>query len=170
VRFLDNSDSFEVATLVAMQVVAVAWTCSIALILLTISMHVAGIGWMAVSLRHVWQRHRHLELRSFLNVSSAILTVIVVALILAVLHVVESFLWALVYLRIGVLVSPTEAILYSVGSMATRGSTYINVLPQWRIMGALESYDGILLFGISTAFLFALLRDFWNNVFSNRDI
>jgi hypothetical protein len=29
---------------------------------------------------------------------------------------------------------------------------------QWRMMGALESADGMLLFGISTAFLFTIMR------------
>ena len=33
--------------------------------------------------------------------------------------------------------------------------------PHWRMMGALESVDGMLLFGISTAFIFAVLQVYW---------
>jgi hypothetical protein len=31
----------------------------------------------------------------------------------------------------------------------------------WRMMGALESVDGMLLFGISTAFMFAVIQKYW---------
>jgi hypothetical protein len=31
----------------------------------------------------------------------------------------------------------------------------------WRMMGALEAMDGMLLFGISTAYIFAVLQLYW---------
>jgi hypothetical protein len=31
----------------------------------------------------------------------------------------------------------------------------------WRMMGALEATDGILLFGVSTAFIFAVMQACW---------
>ena len=31
----------------------------------------------------------------------------------------------------------------------------------WRMMGALEAAGGMLLFGISTAYLFALMQTYW---------
>jgi hypothetical protein len=33
--------------------------------------------------------------------------------------------------------------------------------PHWRMMGALEAADGMLLFGISTAYVFAVLHTYW---------
>ena len=42
--------------------------------------------------------------------------------------------------------------------MTTRGASGLEVAEEWRLMGALEASDGMLLFGISTAFLFAVLR------------
>ena len=32
----------------------------------------------------------------------------------------------------------------------------------WQTMGALEALDGMLLFGISTAFIFAVAQDYWS--------
>jgi hypothetical protein len=32
---------------------------------------------------------------------------------------------------------------------------------QWRMMGALEAADGMLLFGISTAYMFTVMQDYW---------
>ena len=31
----------------------------------------------------------------------------------------------------------------------------------WRVMGALEAADGMLLFGMSTAFIFAVMQTYW---------
>jgi len=32
---------------------------------------------------------------------------------------------------------------------------------RWRMMGALEATDGMLLFGISTAYIFAMMQVYW---------
>lgn len=31
----------------------------------------------------------------------------------------------------------------------------------WRMLGALEAVDGMLLFGMSTAYIFALMQTYW---------
>ena len=43
------------------------------------------------------------------------------------------------------------AMLYSVDSMSTRGASGLTLQRYWRMMGALEAGDGMLLFGNSTA-------------------
>jgi hypothetical protein len=84
-----------------------------------------------------------------------------VGLLLAVLHGVEAAIWAAAYLWLGVLDSPTDAILYSVDSMTTRGASGLVLQEHWRMMGALEAADGMLLFGISTAYIFAVMQVYW---------
>jgi len=32
---------------------------------------------------------------------------------------------------------------------------------QWQLMGALEALNGMLLFGLTTAFLFAMIKKVW---------
>ncbi len=45
--------------------------------------------------------------------------------------------------------------------MTTRGSPGMGLARQWRLIGALESVNGVLLFGISTAFLTAAINQLW---------
>ena len=45
--------------------------------------------------------------------------------------------------------------------MATRGASGLTLEPHWQIMGALESANGMLLFGISTAYIFAAMQQWW---------
>ena len=41
--------------------------------------------------------------------------------------------------------------------MSTRGSSGLVLTGDWRLMGVLEAADGMLLFGVSTAFAFAVI-------------
>ena len=49
--------------------------------------------------------------------------------------------------------------LYSVDSITARGASGLQLQPHWKMMGALESVGGLLLFGISTAFLASVMID-----------
>jgi disulfide bond formation protein DsbB len=74
-------------------------------------------------------------------------------LLLAVLHAIEAAIWAAAYLWLGALDVPKDAILYSLDSMTTRGASGLMLEQHWQMMGALEAADGMLLFGISTAYI-----------------
>ena len=63
------------------------------------------------------------------------------------------------YWRLGALNSLGEAVLYSVDSISTRGASGLVLEHHWRMMGALEATDGMLLFGISTAYIFTVMQD-----------
>ena len=80
---------------------------------------------------------------------------------LAVLHGLKAGLWAGAYLLLGAIGSLADAMLYSIDSITTRGASGLSLQRDWRMMGALESANGMLLFGISTAFLFGALEHVW---------
>jgi hypothetical protein len=84
-----------------------------------------------------------------------------VGLLLAVLHGIEATIWAAAYVWLGALDSLNDAILYSLDSMTTRGASGLTLEPHWQLMGALEAANGMLLFGISTAFIFAEMQGYW---------
>ena len=84
--------------------------------------------------------------------------IVAVAWLLAVAHAVECTIWATAYLRLGAVANPADAMLYSIDSLTTRGTSGLPLLHHWLMMGAIESIDGLLLFGISTAFLFHVMR------------
>ena len=139
------------------------WTWSLSLIALTIAMHVAGVISMAlagVSIRARIESRNHLTLRHVAAIQIGLIGT--VGLLLAALHGVEAALWAAAYWWLGALNSPADAILYSVDSMSTRGASGLTLAPHWRMMGALEATDGMLLFGISTAFVFTVVQGFWS--------
>ena len=62
---------------------------------------------------------------------------------------------------LGALDSPIDAFLFSVDSMSTRGASGLRLQRHWKMMGALEAVDGMLLFGVSTAYIFAVMQVYW---------
>jgi hypothetical protein len=81
-----------------------------------------------------------------------------VGLSLSVLHGMEFAICAAAYLRVGALDTPMKAMFYSIDSMTTRGGAELVLPPHWQMMGALEAANGMILFGIITAFLFAMMQ------------
>jgi hypothetical protein len=136
---------------------------SFALVAITIAIHAFGIVLIGAASKQI----RVKLVRPGINDadSAALTTVLIVAvgLSLAVLHSVESIIWAFVYVWLGALPSPADAALYSVDSMTTRGASGLVLAPEWRMMGAMEAGDGMLLFGISTAFLFYVMLHLWRD-------
>jgi len=53
-------------------------------------------------------------------------------------------------------------LLYSVDAMSTRGASGLTLQRPWQMMGALEAVNGMLLFGISTAYVFAVMQVYWS--------
>ena len=81
---------------------------------------------------------------------------------IAFLAVTNSLaIWAAAYVWLGALGSLKDAILYSLDSMTTRGASGLTLEPHWQMMGALEAANGMLLFGISTAYIFAVMQVYW---------
>jgi hypothetical protein len=143
------------------------WTWGLLLIALTIAMHAVGVVLSGFALAEIRRRleNRPLPLRLAIPVLVAI--VAAAGVLLAVLHGIEAGIWAAAYVWLGAIASPADAILYSVDSMSTRGASGLTLEAHWRMMGALEAVDGMLLFGISTAYIFAILQATWH-VISHR--
>jgi hypothetical protein len=142
-----------------------AWDASLswsfALIAITITIHIVGIGSIANAVARF--RHKLVDSRRpyLTGTPTAIALLVIVALGLAVLHGVECFVWALAYVHLNAFSSAADATLYSVDSMTTRGSSGLTAVREWRMMGAAEAGDGMLLFGTSTAFLFLVMTRLW---------
>ncbi len=89
-------------------------------------------------------------------------TVGIVGGTLAVLHGAEASIWAGAYLLLGAVGTLADAMLYSVDSITARGSSGLELQPHWKMLGALEAVNGLLLFGISTAFLVSVITEVWS--------
>ena len=133
------------------------WIWGLSLIALTLAIHATGVTLMVSALHCIRVRLESRNLRLSLVFAIVIGAVTATGLLLAALHGIEAALWAVAYLWLGALGSPEAAILYSVDSMATRGASRFMLQPHWQMLGALEATDGMLLFGISTAFMFTVV-------------
>ena len=137
------------------------WTSSLLLIALTIAIHSAGVVMIAlIGVRiRVWAQDRHLSTGR--GIPIVIGVVAVTGVLLAILHGIEAMIWAAAYLWLGAVNSPFDALLYSFGSITTYGGSGLTPDRPWLMMAALEAADGVLLFGISTAYMFAVLQAYW---------
>jgi hypothetical protein len=80
------------------------------------------------------------------------------AMLAALMHEVEGAIWAVAYRVIGAVPDSGDAALYSLGAMTTYGHANLVLEKHWQFMGALEALDGMLLFGLTTAFLFSIIQ------------
>jgi hypothetical protein len=141
-----------------------SWHWGMLLIALTLAFHAAAvvmIGIVAVSIRFRLET-RSLDLWKLIPIMICIVAVI--GLLLAVVHGIECGIWAAAYLWLGALDSPLDAFLFSVDSMSTRGAAGLTLQRHWQLMGALEAVNGMLLFGVSTAFLFTVAQVYWSMI------
>jgi hypothetical protein len=74
-------------------------------------------------------------------------------------HIGQIWLWALVYLALGEFDRLEPALYFSTVVFTTLGFGDVLSSPDWRLMAACEAASGLLLFGLSTAFLFEVLRE-----------
>jgi len=81
-----------------------------------------------------------------------------VVLFVTLLLAVEAALWAAVYVGIGAVSDVARAMLYSLEAMTTFGHADVHLGARWQFLGALEALNGVLLVGLSTAFLFSVLH------------
>jgi len=85
---------------------------------------------------------------------------IVVLAMLATLaaHLVEIALWAEVFVICGEFSDFGTAYYHSAVNYTTLGYGDLIMTPLWRLLGPLEAANGMLLFGVSTAMVFALIQ------------
>ena len=139
-----------------------SWLWGLSLIVLTITIHAAAVLIMAFVGTRIRVQLETRSLRQWNLIAIQICATRLIGLLLAVLHFIECGIWAAVYLWVGALDSPTDALLYSVDSMSTLGATGLTLQRPWQLMGGLEAVNGMILFGVSTAYLFAVMQVYWS--------
>jgi hypothetical protein len=85
---------------------------------------------------------------------------VVVVAMLATLaaHLIEIALWAEVFVLCGEFPYFGTAYYHSAVNYTTLGYGDVVMTPHWRFLGPLEAANGMLLFGVSTAMVFALVQ------------
>lgn len=132
------------------------WLWGLPLIVLTVVAHGFGL----IGIRDLV----FVRLRGKLNAPRSIAFTVVVSatvLLLTTLHALEAGGWAAAYVLLGASPDPRNAMLYSLSAMTTYGHASIFLAERWRLMGAIEALNGMMLFGLTTAFLFSALHESW---------
>lgn len=73
-------------------------------------------------------------------------------------HILEVVLWASVFVLCGAVADFSAALHDSAGSYTTVGSGGVVLSPRWSLLGPLEAAVGLLMFGVSTAVIFAVIQ------------
>jgi hypothetical protein len=133
------------------------WAWNLPLIVLNVVIHVIGLGLINESVVRVLSGPT--EHRRFLAKFAVVMGV--TALLATVLHAIEAATWATAYWLLGALPDFKSAMLYSLGAMTSYGHANFFLEKQWQLTGALEALNGMLLFGLTTAFLFAMIQKVW---------
>ena len=123
------------------------------LVTATIMYHIIGLIIMVVILKKLEKRviHVHQLMRAVILVGFSGLFVLGV-------HVSEIWLWAVALIQVDAVPDLESALYFSTVTATTVGYGDLVVENNWRLLASFEAMSGILVFGISTAFLMAVLR------------
>ena len=139
-----------------------SWRWGLSLVVLTMTIHSAAVLIMAFAGARIRVQLETRRRQQWNLIAIQICATALIGLLLAVLHGIECGIWAAAYLWVGALDSPTDALLYSVDSMATLGASGLTLQRPWQLMGGLEAVNGMILFGVSTAYVFAVMQLYWS--------
>ena len=133
------------------------WSWGLPLIVLTSVIHVLGLGLINERVVHALSSrtdHRHFTPLFAVAMSATVL-------LATILHAFEGALWAVTYRLLGALPDTKAAMLYSLSALTTYGDASALLPDHWKMLGALEALNGMILFGLTTAFLFAMIQQVW---------
>jgi hypothetical protein len=133
------------------------WIWSVPLIVLTVVIDCVGLGLVSEKVvlpLSVVARHNRFTL-------SFVIIMGIVAGLVTLLHALEGFAWALAYLALNAVPDVTSAVLCSFSAMTAYGHEGLVLERRWQLMGALEALNGLMLFGLTTAFMFAMIERVW---------
>ncbi|MEO0550159.1 MAG: ion channel [Pseudomonadota bacterium] len=119
---------------------------------ITSAVHFAGLVGLSWAMRQRVGRHPDRMTDTFWQG----LTIVGIVLGLFCLHAVQIWIYALLYMALGLFENVEAALYFSTTTFTTVGFGDIFLDPDWRMLAAAESANGFLLIGWSTAFLVGL--------------
>ena len=127
-------------------------------------LHVVGLLLMA---EWLLQRREYWD-RTGARVHYAILMILLFSGIM-LLHMIETGIWAAFYYTRGLFTDFETSLYFSLTSYTTIGYGDVLLPQRWRLLGALEGISGVLLCGISTAFIFAVMSAMFQSRMQQQD-
>jgi voltage-gated potassium channel len=123
------------------------------MVALTIVMHLSGLALLLALMRPHRRRLKvsHARVHQLIIIFGA-------ASGLFALHTLEIWAYAALYVQIQALPTFDDALYFSTTTYSTLGYGDVILPRAWRIVGAIEGANGIILLGWSTAFFFSVIE------------
>ena len=130
------------------------WSLGLPLLVLTTVFHVCMFVLMEKALVRIGRSGMRAHARAKFIVAIAL-----TALGAAALHGFEGAIWAVFYVWLGALPDFSAAMLYSLSAITCYGHSNLFLEDHWKLLGAIEAMNGLIMFGVTTAFLFAAISE-----------
>lgn len=124
-----------------------------AMVALTVVIHTVGIIGLIAIFRTLGSRFS--DNPSYIALTRILVITIVVIFLI---HTVEIWLWAVLYFWLGEFSSFERALYFSTVTFTTLGYGDITLHARWQLLSGFEAANGIILFGVSTAFVIGAIR------------
>ena len=121
--------------------------------LATIFIHALALS----AIVHFVRRERRLGHAGMVFWKDVLIVAVAVSVALAA-HLGEIAMWALVFMRCGEFRDFAAAFYSSAENYTTLGYGDVVMSASWRLLGPLEAADGMLMFGVTTAMIFAVIQ------------
>ena len=118
----------------------------------TVVIHMLGLMVLMGIMR---ARSNHLHPRRSLLRQSVFILMVVLGLFF--IHSIEMWAYAVLYYGLGEFATFEEALYFSISTFTTLGMGDVYIESQWRLVAAIEGFNGFLLIGWSTAFLVTVI-------------
>ena len=113
---------------------------------------------MALTATVSFFRHERRAGRTGVTFQADFIIVWLVVAFAFVAHMVEIFLWAELFVILREFQDFGTACYHSAVNYTTLGYGDLLLTPSWRMLGPIEAADGALMFGVSTAMIFAVIQ------------
>lgn len=127
------------------------------MIVLTVLIHVIGLGLFNVKMVEILTAVK--DRRHFIYAFAV--GIAITTIWGTLLHAIEAGIWATAYRLLGALPDGKSALLYSLSAITTYGHSEVFLTDRWRLMGALEALNGVILIGLTTALMYGLIQRVW---------
>lgn len=129
------------------------------MIVASVVFHVAALVYLANTLDRLTTSTRvtNARLRSIGYLSISVLFIVVV-------HTIEAWGWAAIYYIVGEFIEFKDSLYFSIVTATTLGYGDITLSDRWQLLATFEAMGGLILFGVTTAFLLEILRSFFEEI------
>jgi hypothetical protein len=108
-------------------------------------------------------RRADANMTNFSSLTKSIALMTFSVFIIIGVHTAEAWSWAVLYLNLQEFSSLDQALYFSVVTSTTLGYGDLTLSPKSQLLGTFEAMGGLILFGVSTAFLLEIMRRLFND-------